>query len=273
MKNKKIISEETRKKISKANKGRPAHNKGKKLSEETRKKMSEARKGHPTSEETRNKISIAAKGRKQTNETKEKLSKLNTGKKLSDETKNKISTTLKGRTFSAETIENYRKAAKIRSQSPEYIKKLSKAATGKICSIETRQKLSEAAKIRNSKWGENHPCKREDVKLKLRLNAIERLSKIMPDCQLVPSFNLKACECFDKIMKEKNIIIQHALNGGEYHIKELGYWVDGYDKENNVVYEYDEKHHYSLNKLKNKDVQRQKEIEQFLGCTFIRIKE
>jgi len=53
-------------------------------------------------------------------------------------------------------------------------------------------------------------------------------------------------------------------------IEELGYWVDGYDKENNIVYEYDEKRHKYK---KDKDKQRQREIEEFLECEFIRIKE
>ena len=74
------------------------------------------------------------------------------------------------------------------------------------------------------------------------------------------------------MMIENNIYIQHARNGGEYHIKELGYWVDGYDKINNVVYEFDEKYH-SSKKQQEKDKTRQQEIEYFLKCKFIRIKE
>ena len=69
-------------------------------------------------------------------------------------------------------------------------------------------------------------------------------------------------------MIENNTFIQHALNGGEYHIKELGYWVDGYDVEKNVVIEYHEKHHY-LPKQNEKDKKRQKEIIETLKCKFI----
>lgn len=89
-----------------------------------------------------------------------------------------------------------------------------------------------------------------------------------------PPYNKKACEYFNKLMIENNCHIQHALNGGEYYVKELGYWVDGYDKQNNIVYEWDEKRHYnSVGMLKDKDVVRQNEIENFLKCKFIRIKE
>ena len=38
-----------------------------------------------------------------------------------------------------------------------------------------------------------------------------------------------------------------------------GYYVDGYDKEKNIIFEYDEPHHNSLNR-KNKDIIRQKRI-------------
>jgi len=90
--------------------------------------------------------------------------------------------------------------------------------------------------------------------------------------QLFPSFNKEACKLFDKISEEKNTYIQHAMNGGEFHIKELDYWVDGYDEENNIVYEYDEKHH-SYEKQQKKDKIRQKEITKLLNCKFVRIKE
>ena len=53
-------------------------------------------------------------------------------------------------------------------------------------------------------------------------------------------------------------------------MKELGYWVYGYDKENNVAYEFDEKYHKYHN---NKDLNRQNEIEIKLKCKFIRIKD
>ena len=88
--------------------------------------------------------------------------------------------------------------------------------------------------------------------------------------QMIPSYNLIACELFDKISEEKNIHIEHAMNGGEFHIKELGYWVDGFDKENNTVYEYDEKYHKYQ---KEKDLIRENEIINHLKCEFIRIKE
>jgi len=80
--------------------------------------------------------------------------------------------------------------------------------------------------------------------IKKRLNMINIINyRLKNNYQITPNFNPKACEIFDKISLKENIHIQHAMNGGEFYIKELGYWIDGYDVKNNVVYEFDEKYH------------------------------
>jgi hypothetical protein len=122
--------------------------------------------------------------------------------------------------------------------------------------------------LRNTKFGKTPD---EETRKKLRIIFIEKLKSI--NKKFHPSYNKKGCEYFNKLMEEKGINIQHAENGGELHIKELGYWVDGYDKENNTVYEWDERYHYVKDELKEKDQIRQKAIEKFLNCNFIRIRE
>lgn len=110
--------------------------------------------------------------------------------------------------------------------------------------------------------------------LNRRLKLLERINKNLEmGYQITPSYNEKACRVFDQISISENIRIQHAMNGGEYHIPKLGYWLDGYDEINNVAYEYDEKEHFINGELKNRDVNRQKEIEKFLGCKFVRIRD
>lgn len=67
-------SEETRKKISKAQKGKAGFWSGKKLSDATKKKLSEINKGKKLSIETRKKLSIIAKSRSlPSDETREKI--------------------------------------------------------------------------------------------------------------------------------------------------------------------------------------------------------
>ncbi len=53
-----------------------------------------------------------------------------------------------------------------------------------------------------------------------------------------------------------------------------GYFVDGYIPELNLVIEIDENHHFTIdNKLKKKDIERQKYIQNQLHCKFLRIKD
>ena len=104
---KRNVSEETRRKLSEANRGKvfseetkrklSESQKGRVFSEETRRRMSEAKKGKnhkPFSEETRRKLSEAKKGKKRkpfSEETRRKLSEANKGKVLTEETKRKLS--------------------------------------------------------------------------------------------------------------------------------------------------------------------------------------
>ena len=111
----------------------------------------------------------------------------------------------------------------------------------------------------------------EKRSIKSRFYTIKRLNKL--NKKFHPPYNPKACEYFNKLMKETDTFIQHAENGGEYYIKDLGFWVDGYDKENNIVYEYDEKHHFKNNVLTDKDIKRQNIITNHLKCGFIRVKD
>jgi len=92
-----VPSEETRKKLSEANKGRT-------FSQEHKEKLSIIRKGINLSEDTRRKIGESGRGRTPWNkgktlseETKRKISEAHTGKSLSEETKRKISEMNKGR--------------------------------------------------------------------------------------------------------------------------------------------------------------------------------
>ena len=82
-----IVSAETKAKMSKAQKGKT-------MSAEARAKMSKAKKGRALSEVTKAKLSAAKKGKKRgpmTAEQKQKLSDVNKGKTFSEETRKKLS--------------------------------------------------------------------------------------------------------------------------------------------------------------------------------------
>ena len=125
-------SDETRRNMSKAHKG-------KKLSAETRRRMSESRKGenHPFY------------GKPHSAEARDKISKAKRGKTYSAETRKKISNTTKG--------ERNPMYGRTGEKSPMY---------GKRHSAETRRKLSEAKKGEKNpiygkkphNYGKRHPC-------------------------------------------------------------------------------------------------------------------
>lgn len=108
----------------------------------------------------------------------------------------------------------------------------------------------------------------EESKHKMRLVAIKRIkeNKIKP----YTNFNPKACEYFNKLNEEKGWNLQHALNGGETEV--CGYFLDAYDKEKNIVVEYDEPRH-NRPSIKKKDLLRQNNIINHLQCKFYRFSE
>jgi len=219
----------------------------------------------------------------------------------SKETKQKISQTLTGRHISKEITDKAVASRKKLLENPEYRKKLSvihggknNGMFGKHHSLETRKKLSDIIqkamanpevkermkKIFSSVEYKNNKSKAMKSLIRsvdhcknLRLAHIERIKNIKCNGKdLSPIFNVNACKIIDEYGKQNGYNFQHAMNGGEYYIKELGYWVDGYDKEKNIILEVDEKHHFDLNgNLKEKDIRRQKEIEEYLKCKFIRL--
>jgi TusA-related sulfurtransferase len=139
----KILTVETKQKISNANMGKIPWNKGKTgiFSEETLKRMSESRKGKTHFEDAKNKIGDAQRGKVVSIETRNKLSEAHKGRKHSEDTKNKIGDVHRG----------------------------------KVVSIETRNKMSESAKRR---WVEKKAQQSNTTQLSLPFN--ER-SSILPD--------------------------------------------------------------------------------------------
>ena len=136
---KKPFTEEHKKNISESHKGQNAWNKGLrglvKASEETKRKISEANKGRVISEETRNKLSLAHKGKSRqplSEEAKRKISEANKGRKMPKEHIDKMSELQKDTVFCydkvsecfcrvpKEVYENLKGVRYITSNSKEY---------------------------------------------------------------------------------------------------------------------------------------------------------
>jgi hypothetical protein len=106
--------------------------------------------------------------------------------------------------------------------------------------------------------------------LKIRLKFIERIKQLKG--QFFPAYNHSSIQIIEQYGLENGFNFSHAENGGEFRISELGYWPDGYDKEHNVVIEFYEKHHYDIfGNLKERELERERQIMNCLNCKFIRI--
>lgn len=191
-----------------------------------------------------------------------------TGKTQSDETKEKISKALKGNQYS-----------KGNKWTDEQKLNHSARMTGVPKSDKWKKNMSKSQKgINNSMYGVPSPMtgKRHtpEVKKKLRLKRIQRIQECLDDgLQVTPNWNPKACDYFEEFDRDNNTQGQHARNGGEFNIKELGYWVDYINHDLKLIMEYDEQYHQSP-KQKEKDILRQEEIQEYFPeYKFKRIKD
>lgn len=120
-------------------------------------------------------------------------------------------------------------------------------------------------------YGLDHKERSAETKRKLRVATINYYNNIGG---IKPMYNLKACEFFDEFDKIHNTSGQYATRGGEYHIKNLGYFLDYINFEAKLIIEWDEKSHYKKGKLRERDIKRQKEIlDIFTDFNFIHIPE
>jgi len=148
---------------------------------------------------------------------------------------------------SIETRQKLSAARRKREITLETRNKLSKSLTGLRFSDIHKQNLSKS----------NLGKKRSDTtRYRIRLATINDL-KQKGITGSVKNHNPLACQFIDDLNKERGWNLQHALNGGEVEL--YGYFVDGYDKQRNIVFEYDEPHH-NKSKKKEKDIIRQNEI-------------
>lgn len=158
---------------------------------------------------------------------------------------------------------------------------------GKKASQETRKKMSESHIGNKNACGERDDKAKKNIsrgtmkalkdpiiRKKMRVKCVERMQNSLKNGnQISPNWNPKACDYFEQFDGENNTRDLHARNGGEFYIKELGYWVDYINHDLKLIMEYDEKYHLRK-KQKEKDERRQSEIENvYPNYKFIRIKE
>lgn len=182
--------------------------------------------------------------------------------------------------------EKISKAKAGKKRSKETIEKVRRAKRGK------RLNLSKEARARKVEAfsGKNNPMKKFEVvekvvkktkgqkrtsesKKKMRLSRIKVIQK--QHGQVFPTYNFGACEFFKQFDIDFKTRGRYGTDGEEYYIKELGYWLDYINFDLNLIVEWDEEFHYNADgSLKEKDIQRQKEIQAYFpDFRFVRIRE
>lgn len=127
---------------------------------------------------------------------------------------------------------------------------------GKATSPETIAKIK--ASLTGGKFSESH-------KNKIRESTVRYLKSCI---KAGARYNKSACAFFDALNQALGWRGLHAENGGEKIV--VGYFVDYYEPDLNIVIEYDEPHHYKNGKLRPKDQHRQQTIMDQMQCRFIR---
>ena len=173
------------------------------------------------------------------------------GNKLSKEHKKKISESLKGRIVWTNPPMDGKKHSK------ETRRKISESHKGKKHSDDTIKKMIEIKK--------NISC---ETKKRMRLSRIKYINNNMG--QVSPNFNPNACKIMDEYGKKHGYNFQHAMNGGEFYIEKLGYWVDGIDHNKKTIFEYYENAHRK--KIK-RDRQRISEIKKQTKYIIVIVRE
>lgn len=228
--------------LGKSHLGKPSGAKGKhwKLSNEIRKKISE--------NHTRPMLGKENNWGHHTEEAKRKIGLANKGKKRSEEEKRKMSKNHKG-TIGKHTWIN------IKHHSDETRRKLSLVHKGHIIKEETRKKISILKKG-------IYPS--EITKQKMRISRIKYIKETCGNIR--PNIGHNEKQILDKLEQEigMKIIRQYEV---------LGYFIDGYILELNLCIEIDERP-----KIKEKDIEREKEIKEELSknnieCKFLRIRD
>ena len=128
---------------------------------------------------------------------------------------------------------------------------------------EYKVKMSNA--IKNSEKNKNKFT--EEFREKLRIAKLNQIRKLGTHY----TYNPSACKFIDDFGKKSGYNFQHAMNGGEIIVS--GYSLDGYDKNKNVVFEYDEPKHNCLSVKKNDKIREQRIIKKIKPAVFIRYDE
>ncbi len=181
---------------------------------------------------------------------------------LLESTKKKLSMCQKGRRHSLSTV-----------------LKMSKSHTGRKHSDETKRKMSgeNNGMYGVHRYGKLNPFSgkkhTEESRKKMRIVMVNKI-KTRYNNGFLANVGANESSFLENLEKARNWNgIFYGKSKTQHNIKGLGYIVDYYEPNLNIVVEYDEPRHYVGGILKDKDVKRMREIQQFLNCKFFRYNE
>lgn len=140
-----------------------------------------------------------------------------------------------------------------------------------------RGKISTLSKESNPQWYENikAAAKNSERRTKIRIARIKYLEAQLQKSgkRFTPGYSSQAVSFFEKIDKEFDTVGIYALHPGEYRTKSY-YFLDYINFDKKIIIEWDERQHYDRYfQLREKDINRQSEIQQeFLDFQILRLK-
>jgi hypothetical protein len=99
--------------------------------------------------------------------------------------------------------------------------------------------------------------------IKLLLSIFPEYAEHWTPANLSTHYSMSSIAWIERVSQNEKIIIQHALNTGEYKIPGTRYYADGYCVETNTIYEFHGDYWHG-----NPDVFEQDEINKTTNCTF-----
>lgn len=179
------------------------------------------------------------------------------GKKNPDHSKR-----MKGENNPAKRLEVRKKISrgvrKVREQTVKKMVATRRKNDSYIFSKEQKEKMRKSHLERIKRLGYTHT---PEAIRKQRISLIKHIKEFRGNVR--PNIGKHEKQLLDEFELSNNLKLIR-----QFYIKDLGYFIDGYYKELNLVVEIDEKP-----KIKERDIKREKEIKEELDCEFIRIKD
>lgn len=124
----------------------------------------------------------------------------------------------------------------------------------------------------NPFYGKQHDA---ESRRKMRVAACKRVLELQRSSDgRINNIGRKEDAYFAKMEAERGWNgVYYGKSGKQFLVEDLGYFVDYYEPNLNIVVEYDEPRHYRQGALKEQDIKRMEEIQSHLGCEFWRYDE